>query len=221
MAFRLGVKFDAKDWNPLGLHDNALIWKNIQGDALALYQFDLVPDLSAPLDQEEALLKNWPDHDNGVISRSVVAVDGLLAVRAITKHRQIPAGLMYVGSWIIPRQWFSYVIKIQCREHTLAGSREAVVGDRALADNRVSLEGNGTMSGWITNSLASFSELWMYNNISEEEALDAEFPEHPLSRLRKHMRLLEPSIRLSDFVKRAPAFTNPQAKPAWWTRFFR
>jgi hypothetical protein len=224
MAFRIGLKFDAAGWEPQGLHGNVLVWHNAEGDGLGLYQFDLVPDLPAPLEDAKALLEGWPDDNNGVILREIVELDGLLAVKTITKHRQTPSGMTYVGSWIIPRAAFSYVIKLQCREYGMTGFREAVTGASALKSGRVTLNDNGETSGWATNPAKVFAEPWMYTNIAEEEVLDNEFPDHPLSRVRRFMGIIEPSIRVEDFVKRAPPFTGSKTKQnskPWWQRFSR
>jgi hypothetical protein len=219
MAFRIGVKFDATGWEARGLHGNVLVWHNEHGDGLGLYQFDVVPDLPAPLEEESKLLESWPlDAMSGVISREVITLDGLLSVRAITKHRQTPSGLTYIGSWIIPRANFSYVIKIQCQEHGTTGLREAVVGNRALQDGAITLNDNGDMIGWLLNPHVATSEPWWHTNLSEGAMFDAEFPDHPLSRLRRSMRTLEPSVRIERFVKSAPPFTGPRVKQGFWKR---
>jgi hypothetical protein len=157
---------------------------------------------------------------SGVISRQVVSLDGLLAVRAITKHRQAPSGLTYIGSWIIPRAKFSYVIKIQCREHGATGLREAIVGNQALQNGDITLTDNGNMTGWVLNPDAVCAEPWMHTNLSERASFDADFPDHPLSRLRRFMQTLELSVRIEGFVKRAAPFTGPRAKQVFWKRLF-
>jgi hypothetical protein len=222
--FRIGLKFDAVGWEARGLHGNVLVWNNALGDGLGLYQFDLAPDLPAPLEDVKALLEGWPDAENGVILREVVELDGLLTVKAITKHRQTPTGMTYVGSWIIPRAKFSYVIKLQCEESGITGLREAVTINAALADGRIDLSANGGLSHWTADSSAEATEVWKRPNLAESEALDADFPDHPLSRVRRFMGIIEPSIRIEDFVKRAPPFTSAKTKnnsKPWWHRFLR
>ncbi|NJK44074.1 MAG: hypothetical protein HC933_07095 [Pleurocapsa sp. SU_196_0] len=219
MAFRIGVKFDATGWEPKGLHENVLVWHNTLGDGLGLYYFQRVPDLPAPLEDAQRLLELWPsDSATGVISRTVVEVDDVLGVKAITKRRQTSGDLMYIGSWIIPRDRFSFVIKIQCSELGMTGLREALVAEKALQDGSVTLGENGDMTGWFLDGNASVAASGMPPNIAEDEALDAEFPDHPLSRVRRHMRTLEPSIRVEDFVKRAAPFSGPRVKNGFWKR---
>jgi hypothetical protein len=225
MAFRMGLSFDTDGlgWIPQGLQNKVLVWRNAQGDGIGLYQFDLIPDLPAPLEDLQTLRARFSDGNSGRILLDVVELDGLQAMKSIVKVRQNPTGMTYVGSYIVPRQEFSYVLKIQCREEGTTGIREAIVFERMFASGQVNIQPDKSVGGWVRNPEKVVAETWMSLNAAEDTRFDIEFPEHPLSRLRQYMQHLEPSIRIADFVKQAPQFTGSQTKTKkpWWQLFRR
>jgi hypothetical protein len=218
MGFRMGLAFDTTGWTPQGLDQNVLTWQDSQGDGLGLYQFDLPPDLPASLEDEVRFWERWPESPSVAVLRKFVLLDGVPALKIINKHPQEPSGVLYQGAYIVPRQAFSYVLKLQCAEWGTTGVREAVVAARMLQSGELVIGPNGTVSGWPMSSQDAVNAK---PNPAEDERLDAEFPDHPLSRLRNHLRRLEPTIQVADFIKQASPFTGPSIKePAkpWWKR---
>jgi hypothetical protein len=224
MAFQMGLTFDTTGWIPEGLNRNMIVWNGANDDAIVLYQFDLPPDIPAPLEDVDSLRAKWPTGGSEALLRNVIDLDGIPAVKSIVKQHQQPSGIMYIGTYSVPRESFSYVLKVQCPELGTTGVREAVISQRALMSGQVKLTPDEAikMTGWRVNPHVTVAEPWMAVNIAEDESLDLEFPDHPLSRLRQHMRQLEPTILVADFVKQAPPFKGPQIKPTqkpWWKRF--
>jgi hypothetical protein len=215
MSGRKGIEFDLRGWQFVGEKGNVLCWADAQGDGLELYQIDIPPDFPASLENPTRLHALWPDINNGVVTREVIQVDGVLAVRSILKIRQMGTGLTYIGAWQIPRRDFSFMLRIVCEEYPVTGLRESAVMVIAMNARQVTIRGD-KIRGWTLKSSKRFSQPWMYKNISEDEKFDSDFPFHPLSRVRRHMRSLESSIRVADFVKQAAPYLGPQVKKRWW-----
>ncbi len=66
--------------------------------------------------------------------------------------------------------------------------------------------GIGRSQGWLEDPYDPNEEGPMTRNKSERTEYDAEFPDHPLTRARSVLDHLERSIRISDVVKKQPAF---------------
>jgi hypothetical protein len=77
--------------------------------------------------------------------------------------------------------------------------------------------------GWAHDPYDTNVKAPVLYNESESRAWDAEFPHHPLSRLRRVLLLLERSAVDSE-VHQAPPFsfasTPPRGQP-WWTAMWR
>jgi len=157
-------------------------------------------------------------------------VDGCLTVRTIFKSGQQPHGMTYIGSITLPFRDVSYVLKVQCRETGITGMREAVVLDRMMASGQVTV-GRGSedqlqIHGWSQDPYDPAINAPLMRNLAENEHYDAQFPHHPLSRLRSVLRQLQPSLRLAPELKEVPPFVYPPATPAlatsrqdkkpWW-----
>jgi hypothetical protein len=100
----------------------------------------------------------------------------------------------YLGSITLPFRDFSFVIKGQCQEQGITGARETILGNEGLRDGTVSIQGDKiVLHGWSC----------------DDEQFDNRFPQHPLSRLRRELRLIAGSIRIEPSVKAAPPFQLP------------
>ena len=142
----------------------------------------------------------------------------------ILKLPQSPRGYTYLGSITLPRRDFSLVLKIQCAEESPTGIREAVVLDRLLGEGGATGP-EGFPVGWLRHPYIPSITGGVLRSLADDERYDAEFPDHPLARLRRSMREIEESLRLADEVRAAPPFVGPppttqapvppRGKP-WW-----
>jgi hypothetical protein len=67
-------------------------------------------------------------------------------------------------------------------------------------------EGTGKPKGWMHDPYDPSIETPLTWNQSEAEIYDAEFPDHPLSRLRALMAHIEATLKLADEVRAEPRF---------------
>jgi hypothetical protein len=133
-------------------------------------------------------------------------VDGIPAIKLIAKSRQQePRMMTYLGALTFPRRDFSYVLKIQCSEYGITGIREAVVGNRCSRDGRVIID-KDQIRGWAADPYDSSIQDDVLNTLADAEEYDAEFPDHPISRLRRYLRTIQESVVISVALRSAHPF---------------
>ena len=220
------VALGSENWREEATDHPVRIWRNAAGDALGLFYFDLPPDIPVALEAIDELRRFFrllvTDAGGGLVELDVVTLDGLPSIRQIVKQPQPGGGMTYVGSYTIPRRSFSYVMKIQCEERGMTGVREMVVMDQALAQGRVALSKDEGMTGWTTDPYDPEFEAEVLRNQAEDERYDKDFPDHPLSRLRRGLRDVATSLSFDESIKTAADFIpcHPRATGKPWWRFW-
>ena len=205
-----------------GEHNGARVWAAPSGQ-VSLHFFAKPPDIGCPL-EDEALhaffLGNLTQGGMGLVEASTATVAGVLGVRMLAKAVMDPEtnrGRIYVGSFILPFRDFSFVTKAQFAEQGATGVREALVLNRLMAAGELELEapepstpgptfiGPAQMPGWLTGEGAPH----LARNRAEDPAYDADFPDHPLSLVRRQLAQIQASAALPEQVLRAPPFVFP------------
>ncbi len=179
-------------------HGTHKVWHTPAGDGLGLFAFDQAPDLPANLTKiaefrafyEEMLAGSG----GGLVEVKLVNVGSCPALWTILKSPQEPSGMAYVASATVPFRDFSFVLKLQCNEQGVTGTREGILMDRQLASGRIELDDQGRIVGdWDPDS----------------EEFDAEFPGHPLSRARRALSAAIGGVTFSATILAAPRFALP------------
>lgn len=203
------VRFDTSGWDPVSEDETARIWRNSVPDELSVHYFSLPPDIPAPLANLTALRDGYRDlvleAGQGLIMLDVLRIRGIEAVKLIAKAPQQPWGMAYVGSLTFPFATFSFVVKVQSPEHGLTGMREAVVFDRWMKmhpPDPATLK-EGPIPGWAADPYDASRQDPVMRNPAEDEAFDAIFPTHPLSRVRGYLATIEASLQFDDVLYRA------------------
>jgi hypothetical protein len=192
------VTFDAALYAFQGDDDGARIWFLPEGGGVGLYFFPCKPDLPAAASTES--LREFYAAQMGeqlqAVECRVVSLDGVRGIWLIAKGLdEQTGGAVYLGSLTIPFRDFSFVIKIQCEEQGVTGTREALLVEEALRNGTGRIEGDRFVPvGW------SF----------EEEQFDERLPEHPLSRVRRELRHIASSVRIASTVKEEARLELPQ-----------
>ena len=220
------VTFAANGWTELWHDPTTRGWNNTSGDGLGLYFFNLPPDIPVALDDIDGLRRFYRHQlaasGGGLVELVVLEIDTLPVVKLIAKAPQAPSSMSYLGSLSIPRRDFSYVIKFQCPELGLTGLREAVVMEQELARQHITIDEAGQVQGWAADPYDPSYSGGLLRNRAEAEEYDETFPDHPLSRVRHHLSIVVPTIRLSERIKRAATFgeaTAPKSQKPWWKRW--
>lgn len=180
------------------------VWTDAAGLILSVHFFPLAPDLSAPLHAPERLrfdcAQGTARAGGGLIEAAVGTVDSVPALRQLVKM-PLPGrqGQAFIGSWTLPKERCSAVVKVQAAEGATTGLREAaVMGQVGPADFfRPHPYADGGQFGGLPYSVADL-EQW-----------DAQFPDHPLTLVRATLRRIAPTVTLDEQFKTLPPFTGP------------
>ncbi|MFH8376814.1 hypothetical protein [Streptomyces cyaneofuscatus] len=181
-------------------------WLNDHGDVLSLHFFDLPPDLPAALDDGPALRHGLTYFTaragGGLIEASVKRLGELPALRQILKLPLPgqPSGQAFIGSFTVPRATCSTVVKIQAAERGMTGMREAVVLAKLGPESYFRPHPyNPEVQGGLPFHAADHAQ-W-----------DAEFPDHPLTRVRRTLDVLAEAVTVDPAFTALPPFAGPGA----------
>jgi len=186
---------------------------NDVNDPFTVSFFGVVPDIQADIDNEADLRSFYRRFAEScgvaLIEVDVRELDGVKAVRSIVKAKQSTLGDIYVGGYTLPFYDCSIVMRIQCLEnpHNL-GARQAAVKKR--------YEGR---PDWEEDPYDPTYRGKPMRNQSDDERYDADFPDHPLTRVRRYLADLPKQIDIDPGIKALPPFVyDPSRVPKkpWW-----
>ena len=211
------ITFDVSGFALQGDRDGARVWRAPTGDGVGLYYFPEPSYIEADLQSITAVRAFYRAQamrsGAAIIEVDTPEVDSCLAVRQIVKIPREPRGAVYLGSIVLMFRDFSYVIKVQAQEHGVIGLREAVVFDQKLRSGEVTLDvEKETMPGWMRDPYDPSIVGGFAWNLSEAEEYDEQFPDHPLSRVRRVLKHLQATLRIAEEVKSEPRFEQ-RARP--------
>lgn len=188
------ISFDARGWREEGNVDTGVwVWYTPDGDGVGLFEFNIPPDL--PLASTLEKFRALSDEQAGAphVELDFVEVAGRALVRRIVKTPQTPMGMTYIGSLTVPFSDRSFVLKVQCAERGLTGQREAILFDQLVAEGVVRLTDGQVEGDWEP----------------DHPRYDSEFPDHPVSRARRVLALLENSLVLDSTLHAEPVYQLP------------
>jgi hypothetical protein len=193
------VTFDASRYQFQGDRDGARVWYLPEGGGVGLYFFPRRPDLPAGAASIKQLRDSYTAQMAGklqLVECRVLPLDGVRSIWLLAKGRAEPSGgAVYLGSLTIPFQDFSFVVKIQCAEQGVTGTREALLVNEGLRKGTGHIEGDRFVpEGW------SF----------DDEEFDNRLPRHPLSRVRKELRCIASTLRIDPKVRDEARFELPE-----------
>lgn len=179
-------------------------WSNTeQAMSLSVNFIKMEPDIPTLKDIEQIrnlYRKMVHEANGGIIEVELVELKTILCVRLLIKIPQSPTGMTYIGSLTIPFKNCSYVLKVQAFEVGITGMRDAVILDKLLAKKVASLE-KGVLKGWFFDPYESKpSGTTLLMNRSESLEYDADFPGHPLTRVREKLKIIESTIEFKKEI---------------------
>lgn len=167
--------------------------------AISINFFELPPDI--PTMKNVEALRNFyrqsiSNINGGLIEVELSQKDKISFVRTIFKLPQEHSGMTYIASLTLPFKTCSFVLKIQAAEIGITGMREALIADRLISTNVISVNENGC-SNWSSDPYDNSFKSTALMNKSEEYRYDNEFPDHPLTRARQILKQLEDGLNWS------------------------
>lgn len=192
-------------------------WLHPCGDVASFHFFDLPPDLAAVPDAAGLAVLRQGYRDalaghGGIVSVEPVEISSIKSIAAIFKLMQNPSGMTYVASLTIPFRDCSFVVKLQCPELGITGMRDTAIF--AKLSSELEFDDKGRPQGWMKDPYLSACDSSARYNLSDQAQYDADFPDHPLSRARRHLAASADSVTVSSSALSAPRFGDP-VKPRW------
>jgi hypothetical protein len=189
-----GLRFDREE-------ADRKIWFTEDGDGISLNFFNKPPDLPQGMRSLQDVRENYQKMMNGssakLVNINLVTASKCPVICLIIKFPQQPRGMTYVGSFTIPFRDSSYVLKMQCQERGMTGTREAVLFDRHFKTGKVKPHASGNLTGMPNFDAAEF---------------DFEFPQHPVSKTRRMLNRMFASMTLDPVLQTLPKFPLPISK---------
>lgn len=190
------ARFSDVEATPFGDQNGVRVWRTPDNDGIGLIVVDQAPDLPQADSREgfeRAYRALFTDPRLKLMELDLVAVDGVTAVHSIIATPQPSGGILFIGSLTIPFENCAYIFKVQCEERGLKGVRERAVLDRQIEAGLAS-EGEGGITGEFEPYDAKY---------------DADFPIHPLTRVRYWLPRVAAHTLIDKAAKRQPAFGLP------------
>lgn len=196
-----------EEWELRETSESIKAWYNKSGDKLSLNFFSQKPDLSEDVKDIHSLRSSYRDmitQANGaIVEVDKEYLDSLLAIKTIFKFPQDSTGFTFLASYLIPRENFSVILKVQCYEHGITGIRESAILLKALGEGLVDLK---MKEGWFSDPYDPEFKAPLLSNIADREEYDELFPKHPLSRARNTLKMLKEKIEFSSEIVNSPKF---------------
>ena len=204
------VHFDTIGWQLYEETDERITWGNESGDNLSVYFFGVPPDISVGLIDVSALRNLYREQvsqaGGALISVDVISVNAVNSIRTLFKFPQQPDGMTYLASLTCPFAEFSYVVKVTCAEHGITGIRDSIVMDKLLGAGKLEIDEDGNLVGWFQDPYSTNYVAPLLRNQADDEDYDAEFPQHPLSRVRRTLTQLEATLTFDRGVRESKPF---------------
>ncbi|MFC9999958.1 hypothetical protein [Nocardia sp. NPDC127526] len=169
-------------------------------DTLLLEQFGVVPDLPAPLEDLATLRARLAEihaRNGCLVEAFVIGVDSQPALLRIEKM-PLPNqdhGLVFIASIVIPKADRSIRLMRICPESGTTGIREAVLMTKI-----------GFQSMFPPHPYAPGVKGALPYNLADDIQYDPEFPDHPLTRARRWVARIVPTMRLAPDFAGLPPF---------------
>jgi hypothetical protein len=108
---------------------------------------------------------------------------------------------------IFPFKSVHYIITIASGERGVTGIRDAIVTAQLLEEGKLEIEefeepGSsgeiGRIKGWFQDPYDSDYQGHILCSSSDDEKYDAQFPDHPLSKIRRYLMQIEETMRSEE-----------------------
>lgn len=212
---RSAIKFDTTGLTSVYASGTVQKWSSGRTEEVSLHCILAPPDIPCPLSDKKGVQDYFRNcarqSGGGLVSVDMVKVKEVPCIMTIVKVPQKPSGMTYIGSITIPLAEGSYVIRVQCIETGITGSRESAVLQNLTTSGKVGIDGHGNLTNWqqdpYDRSLTA-PDLILRNQ-SDDEKYDKVFPTHPLTKVRFGLRTILRTLELDKSVLLAPPFLGP------------
>ncbi|MBY8861583.1 hypothetical protein K7711_34255 [Nocardia sp. CA2R105] len=177
-------------------------------DIITLTYIDAVPDLPAPLEDEDRLRRRLTELQaefGCLLEAHSITVNGQPALLRLEKF-PLPdreSGLGFTAGIVVPKATCSAILKIMCPENGRPGAREAAVVPKV-----------GFPNMFPPHPYAPDVRGKLPYNAADDMRWDSMFPDHALSRARAWIVHASRTAKIDPRYAALPAFTGPSAVSA-------
>jgi hypothetical protein len=181
-------------WELVHQESATAVWRDATGDVISLTRSTMEPSMPTPDSHGDGLRSYCrgvaEDQGAGLVeAATVVGAEGP-SIAYIYKRLDAPA-ITFFGVAATPVALDAWTWMVIAYERGVTGMREAVVTDRLLAAGQLTLE--SYEASWARDpydpSYAGVDRRTL-RYLSDAEEYDAEFPNHPLTKVRRELRRL-------------------------------
>lgn len=204
------LSFDTLGWPEKERTKTMISWQSPEHPALlSVNFFSEKPDL--PGDAESEALRSFyreviSGQKGGLIRVEFVSIDNLPAVETIFKIPLEASEYFYIGSFTLPFEDCSYVVKIQARDWGDTRFRSQSIADRLTTSGKLKADDYGNYLNWAYDPYDPTLSEGTLMNIAEQEIYDLFFPDHPLTLVRTYMNRIRPAFSLNHLLKSKAPF---------------
>jgi hypothetical protein len=219
------VGFDTDGWLPGKTTVRSMKWSNRDGDTLS-------SSIDTQLTQHRLLLRDLnalralyraeaADQGGSIVSVDVVRAGQLPVVKVIRKYERRPA-YAYDGRLIVPLKDATCTITMNSIERGVTGTRDAAVTACLAQRGELEIEyaedkrgAPGEIKGWCQDPYDSDWKGYSLYSMSDDDRLDALFPQHPLSKTRNALAVIQGTLVVdrSVFPDRIEFPSSPDGEP--------
>ena len=187
------LRLEMPGWSMVEQTDQMTVWQDVDGDALSLAPEHGTFGLLHLSDEDEVRqrCRALAEHmGSGLVEAAVISGAYGPAVLFVYKRLDKPA-FVFTGMLLVRTATTSWVWTVVARERGTTGVREAVVAVQLANERKLTPESYET--SWAqdpydpTYSVVDRSTL---RYLSDDDSYDPQFPQHPLSKVRRELRRL-------------------------------
>jgi tetratricopeptide (TPR) repeat protein len=203
------LQFDTSGWNHTRRSPESLEWCNAEGDTLCArvhpQSTAQLPALSDPESLRAFYRQEAATRGGCLISVETVHVAGVRSAKIINKYERLPA-YAYDGTLIIPLKDVEYTITMDSIERGITGERDALVTSHLASRGELKIEksedpgGGRRIKGWFQDPYDPAYQGRALYSMSDDERLDALFPHHPLSKIRRYLAGVQNTLVIDQAV---------------------
>ena len=142
------------------------------------------------------------ENSGGIVDCKTSTLDGIKCFSSILKEPQEPTGMKYSFRLIFPLKEKSIVITAEQCENGVTGLRDSVTLTKWMKNNELDTDENGRMINWAKDPFDNSFSDGALKNESDLEIYDKDFPDHPLTIIRKMLREIEKSIKVDQKIEK-------------------
>lgn len=204
------VQFDTKGWTLAKRRRNSLEWRNADGDTLRACVGSTLPATLSGLSDRDSLRAFYREeairHGGGIVCAEIVQAGGIRSVKVINKYER--SMYAYEGTLIIPFKNAQYTVTIHSFERGTTGERDALVTSQLVERGELEIESGaapgepGRIKGWFQDPYDPSYQGRAIYSMSDDDRVDALFPNHPLSKIRKCLGQIQATLAIDQAILR-------------------